>query len=146
MANTVNVRLQSMNKDLTFAAKSNSGHWTMIDSSEKAGGNQAGPTPLELLLEALGGCAGMDTLSILKKKRTPFSRLDIFIEGKKREEHPKSFTDINLRFVLHSNGGDKALRDLKRAAELSYEKYCTVSNMLKTSATITYDMEIVDEA
>ncbi|MDZ7797741.1 MAG: OsmC family protein [Candidatus Marinimicrobia bacterium] len=145
MANTVNVRLQSMNKDLTFAAKSNSGHWTMIDSSEKAGGNEAGPTPSNYFLRHWADVREWIRFPSSKKKRTPFSRLDIFIEGKKREEHPKSFTDINLRFVLHSNGGDKALRDLKRAAELSYEKYCTVSNMLKSSATITYDMEIVDE-
>ncbi|MDZ7821042.1 MAG: OsmC family protein [Candidatus Marinimicrobia bacterium] len=88
MASTVKVQLQSLNRDLTFAAKSASGHWTMIDTGEKGGGNQAAPTPLELLLEALGGCTGMDTLSILKKKRTPFRHLEIFIEGEKREEHP----------------------------------------------------------
>ncbi len=144
MASTVKVQLQSLNRDLTFAAKSASGHWTMIDTGEKGGGNQAAPTPLELLLEALGGCTGMDTLSILKKKRTPFRHLEVFVEGEKREEHPRSFTGITLRFVLHSEGGDKALRDLQRAAALSYEKYCTVSNMLKASADISYSTEIVD--
>jgi len=144
MANTLNVHLQSLGGDLTFAARSGTGHWTMIDGSKKAGGNDGAASLLELLLEALAGCTGMDTLSILKKKRTPFRKLEIFVEGDKREEHPRIITDIRLRFVLHTGGGEKALRDLKRAAELSYEKYCTVSNMLKESADISYETEIVD--
>ena len=145
MANTINVQLQSLNKDMTFAAKGSSGHWIMIDTDEAIGGNGAGTKPLEMLLEALAGCTGMDVISILRKKRTPFKHLGIRVEGKKREEHPKSFTHIHMYLKLYSDGGEKALRDLQRAVDLSYEKYCTVSNMLKATAEITYDIEIVNE-
>lgn len=145
MANIVNVELRSLNQDLTFAAKGRSGHWLMIDADKEVGGNGAGNAPLEMLLQALGACTGMDVISILKKKRTPFTGLDIFVDGEKSEEHPKIFKKINLRFILHSNGGEKALNDLERAVELSYEKYCTVANMLKHSAEISRVSEIVNE-
>lgn len=141
MADTIRVELHSLNRDLSFAAKGDSGHWLMIDSKVENGG--AG-NPSELLLQALGACTGMDTLSILKKKRTAFSHLDIFIEGDKRDEHPRIFTHIRLRFILHSTGGDKALQDLQRAVELSYDKYCTIANMLKSSADISYETGIID--
>ncbi|MDD3095065.1 MAG: OsmC family protein [Candidatus Neomarinimicrobiota bacterium] len=144
MSDTIRVELHSLNTDLTFAAKGDSGHWLMIDSKAENGGNAAGSNPSELLLQALGACTGMDTLSILKKKRTPFSHLDIFVAGIKREEHPRIYTEIRLRFVLHSAGGEKALADLRRAVDLSYDKYCTVANMLKSGTKITYDTEIVD--
>lgn len=145
MANAVNVELHSLNQDLTFAAKGKSGHWLMIDASKEVGGNAGGNAPLEMLLQALGGCTGMDVISILKKKRTPFSKLDIFVNAEKRDEHPKILTKINLRFVLHSAGGEKALRDLERAVELSYDKYCTVANMLKNTSEISRVCEIRDE-
>jgi putative redox protein len=142
MGNTVHVQLTSLQQDLTFTAESSTGKRLMIDISKEAGGNGDGTSPMEMVLEALGGCTGMDILSILKKKRTPFSHLDIRIEGKKRDEHPKSFTDIHLHFILHSDGGEKALRDLEHAASLSHEKYCSVANMLKGAVSITYDAEI----
>ncbi|MDD4960749.1 MAG: OsmC family protein [Candidatus Marinimicrobia bacterium] len=144
MADTIRAELHSLNRDLSFAAKGDSGHWLMIDSKVENGGNAGACNPSELLLQALGACTGMDTLSILKKKRTAFSHLDIFIEGDKRDEHPRIFTHIRLRFVLHSNGGDKALQDLQRAVELSYDKYCTIANMLKSSADIRYETGIID--
>ncbi|MBW6458654.1 MAG: OsmC family protein [FCB group bacterium] len=145
MGNTTHVQLTSLQQDLTFTAESSSGRQVMVDISKEAGGNGNGTSPMELVLEALGGCTGMDILSILKKKRTPFSHLSIRIEGKKRDEHPKSYTDIHLRFVLHSDGGEKALRDLLHAAELSHEKYCSVAHMLKPAVSITFDAEIADE-
>lgn len=142
MANKLEVKLQSLNKDLTFAAKGMSQHWHMIDTKDVVGGNNAAPTPMEMVLEALGGCTGMDTLSILKKKRTPFTELEIFLSGERSDEHPKVFTDINIKFVLHSDGGEKALRDLQTAVKLSSEKYCSVAAMLRGNVTITHESEI----
>jgi putative redox protein len=145
MGNNLRVELQSLGRNLTFASKSGSGHWHMMDTKEEIGGNNAATTPMEMLLEALGGCTGMDTLSILRKKRTPFSRLDIHIDSERAEEHPKVYTKINLRFTLYSNGGEKALRDLQRAAMLSNDKYCSISAMLRSTTEITLETEIVDE-
>ena len=144
MADAINVELTSVDHDLTFTAESSGGKRLMIDVSKEAGGNGDGTSPMELVLEALGGCTGMDILSILKKKRTPFSHLLVRIEGKKRDQHPKSFSDIHLHFVLYSGGGEKALHDLEHAASLSHEKYCSVADMLKGSVSITHDAEIIN--
>lgn len=73
MANTMNVTLKSLNKDMTFAAKGPTGHFTLMDAKEEVGGNGAATTPMELMLQSLGGCTGMDTLSILKKENPIFS-------------------------------------------------------------------------
>lgn len=145
MAASLKVNLQSLNKDMTFASKGTSGHWHMIDTHEDNGGNGAAASPMEMLLEALGGCSGMDTLAILRKKRTPFSRLEIRIEGERRDEHPKIFTNIHMLFILYSDHGEKALRDLQRATELSIEKYCSVSAMLSSTVNITHEAQIASE-
>lgn len=144
MANVLNVNLQSLNQDMTFAAKGGSGHWIMLDTKVENGGNEAATTPMELLLKSLGGCTGMDTLAILKKKRTPFSYLEINITGERAEDHPKVFTKIHVKFILHSNGGDKVLNNLERAVQLSHDKYCSVAAMLKNTVEITNECEVVE--
>ncbi len=143
MSNTLKVKLQSLNQDMTFAAKGKSNHWHMIDTKEEIGGNGAAPTPMELVLEALGGCTGMDAIAILKKKRTPFTQLEIELSAERADEHPKIFTDINIKFTLHTDGGEKALRDLQTAVKLSSEKYCSVAAMLRGNVNITHESEIV---
>ena len=145
MANTLNVSLKSLNRDMTFAAKGQSGHFTMMDAKEEAGGNGAATTPMELALEALGGCTGLDTISILKKKRVSFSHLDINLSAERSAEHPKVFTTIHLEFVLHSNDGEKAKKSLDRAVELSHEKYCSVAAMLKPMVKMTLETSVVKE-
>jgi len=145
MSNTLNVNLRSLDRDMTFAAKGQSNHWHMIDTKQEIGGNAAAPTPMEMVLEALGGCTGMDAIAILKKKRTPFTQLEIFLTGERSDEHPKVFTDINIKFVLHTTGGEKALHDLETAVTLSSEKYCSVAAMLRGNVNITHEAEVVEE-
>lgn len=144
MANPLTVKLQSLNQDLTFAAKGESKHWHMIDTKEEIGGNASAPTPMEMVLEALGGCTGMDALAILKKKRTPFTQLEIELKGERSENHPKIYTDINIKFSLHTNGGEKALKDLETAVKLSSEKYCSVAAMLRGNVNITHESVIIE--
>ncbi|MFA6617734.1 MAG: OsmC family protein [Candidatus Neomarinimicrobiota bacterium] len=145
MANPVNVKLISLNNDMTFVAKSNSGHFTLFDAKEEVGGNGAAATPIEIVLEALGGCQGMDTLAILKKKRISFAHLDIELKGERAEEHPKVYTDIHMVFTLYSNDGDKALKSLERAIQLSNDKYCSVAAMLKGNVNITFEAQVLPE-
>ena len=143
MANALKVKLVSLNSDMTFAAKSNTGHFTVMDAKAELGGNGAAATPIELLLESLGGCQGMDTLAILKKKRIAFTHLDIELSGERAEEHPKVYTDIHIKFTLYSNEGEKALKSLQRAVELSHEKYCSVAAMLKGNVNITHETQVL---
>lgn len=145
MSNTLNVQLQSLNQDMTFAAKGQTGHWLMMDAKKEAGGNGGATSPMEMVLEALGGCTGLDTISILNKKRVSFSHLEINISAERSDEHPKVFTSIHMEFILHTHDGEKALKSLERSVELSYDKYCSVAAMLKPSVKITHETKIVEK-
>jgi putative redox protein len=127
-------------KGNTFAAKSNSGHWVMMDTKPEAGGLGAGTTPKELLLMGLAGCTSMDVIPILKKKRSPVLAYECNIKAEEREEHPKIFSDIHIEYVFYGDG-IKA-EDVERAIELSQTKYCSVSAQLAPSAKITHSYRI----
>ncbi|MDD2891212.1 MAG: OsmC family protein [bacterium] len=125
-------------KDMKFVAMTTSGNKIVMDTLKE---NGAGATPMELLLAALTGCTGMDIVSILKKMQLEFSKLEIVVKGEKSEEHPKIYKKIKLIYKLYGNlPPDK----VKNAIELSINKYCSVSNMLKSAAEITYEYQILD--
>jgi putative redox protein len=127
-------------KGLTFATKSDSNHWVMMDATEELGGENAGSRPKELVLMALGGCTGSDVVSILAKKRVPLDSLQLNLSANTREQHPQIFTDIHIEYVFRGNG--IAPEDVERAIELSTTKYCSVSAMLKPTVTLTHSYRI----
>jgi len=129
---------------ISFAAKSDSNHWVMIDGPENLGGSDAGSRPKELLLIALGGCTGSDVASILNKKRVPLRGFEVHLAGTVREEHPQVYTNIHVEYVFFGN--DLNPKDVERAIELSTTKYCSVSAMLRASVNITHSYRIVSEA
>jgi putative redox protein len=131
---------------ITFAAKSDSGHWVIMDGPEMFGGSDAGPKPKELLLIALGGCTASDVVPILKKKKVPLEGFEVHLTGNAREEHPQVFTDIHIEYVFYGEGINPL--DVERAIELSATKYCAVSAMLrpKVSITHTYRIEAAEKA
>ncbi len=126
---------------ITFVAKGDSNHWATIDGPESLHGNDAGPRPKELLLFALGGCTGSDVISILTKKRVPFTNMEIRLAGTVRDEHPQVFTDIHIEYIV--DGDEINPADVERAIELSTTKYCPIIAMLKGSVTITHSYRIV---
>jgi putative redox protein len=126
---------------ITFAAKSDSNHWVLMDGPENFEGSNAAPRPKELLLFALGGCTSSDVLPILKKKRVPVKGYEVRITGNVREEHPQVFTDIHMEYVFYGEGINPA--DVERAIELSTTKYCSVSAMLRNSVKLTHSYKIV---
>ena len=125
---------------ITFAGRSDSGHWVMMDGSPTFGGSSAAGTPKELLLLALGGCTGSDIAPILKKKGTPVEEFEIKLTAKVRDEHPQIFTDIHIEYVFRGEGID--VRDIERAIELSTTKYCSISAMLTAAVKITHSYKI----
>jgi putative redox protein len=127
-------------KGLTFATKSDSNHWVMMDATEELGGENAGSRPKELVLMALGGCTGSDVVSILAKKRVPLDSLQLNLSANTREQHPQIFTDIHIEYVFRGNGITP--EDVERAIELSTTKYCSVSAMLKPTVTLTHSYRI----
>lgn len=128
---------------LQFVAAATSGHAVVMDGDVEVGGRDTGPRPMELLLMGIGGCSGMDVVSILKKKKQEIKGLEINVKGQKAGNYPKKFTDISLEFVVRGkNIADDAV---KRAVELSMEKYCSVKATLEGSAKITYSYRIIEE-
>lgn len=114
-----------------------------MDTSVTAGGSGKGAGPMEMVLMAVGGCSGMDVVSILAKMQVKFNRFQIQVQGERAAEHPRVFTDIELVYQFWGNSlpQDK----LKRAIELSIGKYCSVANMLDKVANLTYRLELNPE-
>ena len=125
----------------TFAAVSGSGHEVTIDGPPDAGGRNAGARPMELMLMGLGGCAAFDVVHILTRGRTAVSRCDTRVTAKRAESDPKVFTDIHLQFTVA--GENLTEKKVARAVELSAEKYCSASIMLRRAGVaVTHGFEL----
>jgi putative redox protein len=129
---------------VTLAAKSDSGHWVMMDGGPTFGGSLGASSPKELLMMALGGCTANDVIPILRKKRVPVEHVEIHVTGTAREEHPQIFTDLHIEYIFRGEGIDPA--DIERAIDLSTTKYCSVSAMLQPTVQLTHSYRIVPSA
>ena len=129
-------------KGITFAGKSDSNNWVMMDGPENFGGSNGATRPKELLLLGLGGCTSADVIAILEKKRVKLDDFYINISAKSTDIHPKVYTKIHLEYVF--SGKDLKEKDLERAIELSQKTYCGVTAMLQKSIEITHGYKIVD--
>ncbi|WP_054685247.1 OsmC family protein [Rhodothermus marinus] len=126
---------------LTFIGQAGSGHWTVLDSGYE--GRPSGATsPMEMVLLALMGCSAMDVVSILQKMRAPFTDLQVEVEADRAKTHPRVYTRIHLTYRVF--GRDLKPEQVARAVQLSQEKYCSVSAMLRPTVPITYEIWIED--
>ncbi|MFO7616539.1 MAG: OsmC family protein [Bacteroidales bacterium] len=116
------------------------GFSVMMDAVPGVGGENLGPTPKPLLMASLGGCTGMDVISLAKKMRQEVETMEIRLIGTLTEEHPKHYTAIHL--VYRFTGKDLDNEKLRKAIDISQEKYCGVSETLKKTVAITYEVEI----
>jgi putative redox protein len=123
-----------------FVGITPSGHAQTIETDSQ---RHSAATPMELLLLALGGCTGVDVISILRKKRQQISDYRIEVSGERRAEHPQAFTRL---FVKHIVRGRAVSREaVERAIELSDQKYCSVAATLRGTAEIITSYEIIEE-
>jgi putative redox protein len=127
--------------NMSFKANIN-GHELMLDLEESAGGTNLGPKPKPLLLVALGGCTAMDVISILKKMRIEPEYFNVKVDGEVTEEHPKHFTKIKL--IYEFRGKNLPLEKLQKAIDLSQEHYCGVSETLRKSVEIAFEIRILE--
>lgn len=97
-------------------------------------------SPMELLLEALGGCMGIDVMLIMQKMRQPLDSLKVRLEGKRREQDPKKFSAIKITFHVAGQGIDR--EKAGRAVDLSFEKYCSVFHSLDRGIDATAEISI----
>jgi putative redox protein len=128
---------------LQFVGEASSGHAIVMDGDPEVGGNNTGLRPMELLLVGLGGCAGMDIVSILRKKKQELIGLEINVRGKKAENYPKKYTDMDIEFII--KGRNISEDAVKRAIDLSMNKYCSVKATLDGSAKISFTYRIIQE-
>jgi putative redox protein len=128
---------------MQFVGEADSGHAIVMDAGPQVGGKNTGLRPTELLLIGVGGCSGMDVVSILKKKKQAVTGVEMNVRGDKSEDYPQKFTGIDIEFVV--TGKNISEEAVKRAVQLSMEKYCSVKATLEGSAAITYTYRIVEE-
>ena len=121
---------------LQFVGRVGKGPAVILDNAE--GGS--GPSPMQMVLIGIGGCTGMDVVSILKKKRANFSKFEVNITGDQAEDHPKRYTRIHMEFVVH--GKDIKPKDVERSIELSTTKYC--SAIASINAALEHSYRIVE--
>ena len=130
-----------------FVGESCSGHAVVMDGPEDLGGRNLGPRPMEMLLLGTGGCAMYDVVSMLKKARQQVSDCRVEIHAERADAVPAVFTTITLHFVV--SGRNLKDTQVKRAVELSAEKYCSASIMLRAAGvalTHSYAVEETDAA
>jgi putative redox protein len=127
---------------LAFGAETESGHGLLLDVKPEVDGEGKGPTPMEVLLVSLAGCTGMDVASVLEKKQVNLQNMNIRVEGQRAPQHPRYFTKIDVLFSLEGCGIRE--EDVRQAIELSRDRYCSVSAMLKEKAQISYRWNIVN--
>lgn len=131
-------------KGMHFEGESQSKIRTQIDASVTAGGSGIGSSPMEMVLMAIAGCSGMDVVSILEKMRVNYQRFEINVRGDRANEHPRVFTDIEVCYQFWGEGleEEQVQKKIKRAIDLSMEKYCSVANMIDKVVNLTYRLEI----
>ncbi|MEO1819899.1 OsmC family protein [Pseudomonas sp.] len=125
-----------------FLGESGSGHTVVMDGPPEAGGRNMGIRPMETVLVGLGGCASFDVVSILKKARQDIRDVHTELAAERADVEPKVFTKIHLHFVVTGKNLKEA--HVKRAVELSAEKYCSASILMgRAGVEVTHDYEIV---
>jgi putative redox protein len=128
------------NSDVHFEAENALGH--KIDLYNSTAPNPQAPSPMELILMGTAGCSSIDIVHILKKQNIDIKHMNVEVEGFRKDTDPKVFHTITLLVKLE---GDIPANKAKRAAQLSFEKYCSVSKMLENSVDIQYKVELNGE-
>lgn len=123
-------------KGLEFTAKGESGHRLTMDVAPESGGKDRGARPMELLLHGTAGCSAIDIVLILKKMKVELEDFRMEVEASRAEQYPQRFTKIKLHYFLQGKGlTDK---NVKRAIELSLDKYCSAVSSLNAEIEYTY--------
>ena len=127
-------------KDFHIRSRNRAGLGVDMDSAS-ADGIPAGPSPMELILHGLAGCTAMDIAVILRKRKRPPEHLQVKISSKRHDQHPKVYTHIHITYC--AKGPGVTVEELERAAKLSMETYCSVTAMLKSTAEISWQCELI---
>jgi putative redox protein len=133
------IEIERKNDKVYLEAINEQGIIVKMDGSPEIGGQDLGARPMQLVLMALGGCTSMDMLSMLAKMREPVKGYKVTVDAERATEHPMVFTKIHIHYILE---GNLKKENVEKAINLSMDKYCSVTHMLNTTATITHSFEI----
>lgn len=129
------IEINRLDNHLLMEAVNEDKQRVLLDGTTKA------MRPMQMILSALGGCSTIDIVLILKKQREPIEDIKVVIEGERHEDRvPKTFKKINVHYIIYGNVKEAKV---KRAIDLSMEKYCSVSKMLEASVEITTSFEVI---
>lgn len=114
------------------------GHTIIMDAPERVGGEDHGPIPKPFVLTALSGCTGMDIIAILRKAQKEVKDLNIKVTGELSKQQPIEYVAIHVTYDFN---GDKAFKDAAMdAVNVSQNKYCGVSHMLRKALPVTWEV------
>jgi putative redox protein len=123
-----------------FDARSGSGHAVITESVARTG--HEAPSPMEMLLVAVGGCTAIDVVAILEKMREPLEALAVEVVGARADRHPKYFTAIEITYK--AKGAGLSRERVERAVELSHTTYCSAVASLRPDCAVTSRVEIAE--
>jgi putative redox protein len=130
-------------ENVMFVAESGTGHAIVLDGAAENGGKNLGMRPMELMALGVGSCSSYDVVTILKKARQKITSCEAEISSKRVDSTPAVFESIHLHFKVA--GSELSEKQVERAIELSADKYCSASIMLKNAGVVvTHDFEIID--
>ena len=130
-------------KGLSFSGMTESGHQVRMDTRTDLGGLDGAARPMELYLQSLMGCTGMDVVSILTKMKVGYDTFEVHAEAEKAEEHPRVYRKIHLIYRFTGDGLD--LDKIRKAVDLSQNRYCPVSAMTRKAVELTHHIVVNDE-
>ena len=119
-----------------------SGHRLIMDAVPTVGGSDQGPRPKPLVLASLAGCTGMDVVSILRKMQQHFTYFNIEVDAESGEDHPKTYNAMKLVYEFKESD-DLDKKKVEKAVELSQERYCGVSALLRKAIPIDYEIRYI---
>lgn len=130
-------------EERTFLGEAETSH-TVVIGNQGETTPKRGPSPMELVLMGAGGCAMFDVVSILEKARQDVDDVEVRLSAERAETTPRVFTTIHMHFVVTGRGVSEST--VKRAIDLSANKYCSATSMLAKTATITHSHEIIERS
>ena len=141
MSTSTNKAIVKFVDDDLFVGTTPGGRAIVLDTNSQ---RSSAPSPVELLLVALGSCMATDVASILKKKRQRVTSYTVEVSGERRAEYPRSYTSMKVHHIL--TGTAISPQAVAKAIELSETKYCSVSATLKPQVEIQITFEIIEES
>lgn len=134
------INLHRLDDAFHFLATNQAGNEVHLDVAPEEGGTGQGTGPMQILIMALGGCSGIDIVSILKKGRQDLQGFDVEIDYERAQDQtPALFTRIHAHYILTGNLDPDKVR---RAVDLSMNKYCSVAKIIEKTAQITASFSV----